>query len=100
MPVYHIVLFRLKQGVTQTQLQTWSQMCKGMVGKIPGLVSMQTGQPLPISIPRAQGFDMGLVAVLETPDHVATYAVHPAHMEVHKMREELCEDTLAYDLAF
>jgi len=42
---------------------------------------MQSGTPLPISIPRAKGFDMGLVAVLETPEHVATYAVHPAHLE-------------------
>ena len=90
---------------------------------------MECGQPLPICLPRAQGFDMGLVAVLEKPEHVASYAVHPAHLEyvqyisisafpsqvgngriiynhtdlacrVHKMREELCEDTLAYDLEF
>lgn len=46
-----------------------------------GLLSMQSGTPLPISIPRAKGFDMGLVAVLETAEHVATYAVHPAHLE-------------------
>lgn len=48
---------------------------------MPGLVSLQTGPPLPISIPRAQGYDMGMVAVLETAEHVATYAVHPAHLE-------------------
>jgi hypothetical protein len=42
---------------------------------------MECGQPLPICLPRAQGFDMGLVAVLEKPEHVATYAVHPAHLE-------------------
>lgn len=42
---------------------------------------MQCNQPLPISIPRAQGFDMGLVAVLEKPDDVAGYATHPAHLE-------------------
>ncbi|OOQ82446.1 stress responsive A/B barrel domain protein [Penicillium brasilianum] len=100
MPVYHIVLFRLKPGVTPAQLSVWTQMAKDMVGKIPGLVSMECGQPLPICLPRAQGYDMGLVAVLEKPDHVATYAVHPAHLEVHKMREELCDDTLAYDLEF
>ncbi|KAJ5975903.1 Dimeric alpha-beta barrel [Penicillium waksmanii] len=100
MPIYHIVLFRLKAGVTQAQLAIWSQKCKGMVGQIPGLVSMETNQPLPISVPRAKGFDMGLVAVLEKADDVATYATHPAHLEVHKMREELCEDTLAYDLEF
>ncbi|KAJ5091691.1 Dimeric alpha-beta barrel [Penicillium alfredii] len=100
MPVYHIVLFRLKPGVTPAQLSTWSQTCQAMVGKIPGLLSMQTNAPLPISVPRAKGFDMGLVAVLETAEHVATYGLHPAHLEVHKMREELCEDTLAYDLEF
>jgi hypothetical protein len=42
---------------------------------------MECGQPLPICLPRAQGFDMGLVAVLEKPEHIATYAVHPAHLE-------------------
>ncbi|KAL4873732.1 hypothetical protein BDV12DRAFT_159502 [Aspergillus spectabilis] len=100
MPVYHIVLFRLKQGVTPTQLQHWSSVAQSMVGKIPGLISLKAGQPLPISIPRAKGFDMGLVAVLEKPEDLAGYAVHPAHLEVHKLREELCEDTLAYDLEF
>ncbi|OJJ49875.1 hypothetical protein ASPZODRAFT_128431 [Penicilliopsis zonata CBS 506.65] len=100
MPVYHVVLFRLKPGVTPAQLSHWKETTQGMVGKIPGLVSLRAGPPLPISIPRAQGFDMGLVAVLESPEHVATYAVHPAHLEVQKMREELCDDTLAYDLEF
>ncbi|KAL1988905.1 hypothetical protein VTN96DRAFT_6894 [Rasamsonia emersonii] len=100
MPVYHIVLFRLKPGVTQAQLAHWSQMSKAMVGKIPGLTSLHTNPPLPISVPRAKGFDMGLVAVLESPEHLAGYATHPAHLEVHKIREELCEDTLAYDLEF
>lgn len=42
---------------------------------------METNQPLPISMPRAKGFDMGLVAILEKPDDVATYATHPAHLE-------------------
>ncbi|EKV06083.1 hypothetical protein PDIG_78610 [Penicillium digitatum PHI26] len=98
------VLFRLKPGVTPAQIATWKETCHGMVGKIPGKedpeVQIGSGPPLPISIPRAHGFDMGLVAVLETAEHIATYAVHPAHLEVHKMREELCDETLAYDLEF
>lgn len=52
-----------------------------MVGKIPGLVSLKAGGPLPICVPRAKGFDMGLVAVLEKPSDVEAYAVHPAHLE-------------------
>lgn len=71
----------------------------------------------------------GLIWVLSRywrkPEDVASYAVHPAHLEygrllrdecrrmrpisccsanylyrVHKLREELCDDTLAYDLEF
>ncbi|EAW07574.1 uncharacterized protein ACLA_022880 [Aspergillus clavatus NRRL 1] len=100
MTVYHIVLFRLKPGVTQAQIANWGAIAESMVGKIPGLVSLKAGQPLPISVSRAKGFDMGLVAVMESPEHVASYATHPAHLEVQKLREELCEDTLAYDLEF
>lgn len=84
-----------------------------------GLLSLEANKPLPISVPRAKGFDMGIVAVLEKPEDVATYAVHPVHLEyvdcdslllhrkliligsrVSKFREELCNDTLAYDLEF
>lgn len=52
-----------------------------MVGKVPGLLSLNANSPLPISVPRAKGFDYGLVAVLESPEHVKGYATHPAHLE-------------------
>ncbi|KAF7590598.1 hypothetical protein BBP40_002635 [Aspergillus hancockii] len=100
MTVYHIVLFRLKQGVTSTQLAQWKQISQAMVGQVPGLKSLKTNTPLPICVPRAKGFDMGLVAVLEKPEDLPVYAVHPAHLEVQKLREEICEDTLAYDMEF
>ncbi|PLB35691.1 Dabb family protein [Aspergillus candidus] len=100
MPIYHIVLFRLKPNVTPTQLTTWSQTAQNMVGQIPGLRSLKANTPLPICVPRAKGFNMGLVAVLEEAKDVEVYAGHPAHQEVQRMREELCEETLAYDLEF
>lgn len=49
---------------------------------------------------RAKGYDMGLVAILDKPEDVPGYAAHPAHQAVHRLREELCEDTLAYDMEF
>ncbi|ODM16780.1 hypothetical protein SI65_07745 [Aspergillus cristatus] len=100
MTVYHIVLFRLKQGVTSAQLSAWKNTSQGMVGKIPGLISIHANSPLPISVPRAKGFDFGLVAVLESPEHVEGYSKHPVHLESQKLRLDLCEDTLAYDLEF
>ncbi|KAL4956761.1 hypothetical protein BDW69DRAFT_181325 [Aspergillus filifer] len=100
MPVYHIVLFRLKPTVTPEQITHWTTLAKNMVGKIPGLLDLKTGSALPICVPRAKGFNMGLVAILEKESDLEGYAVHPVHLEVHKLREEYCEETLAYDFEF
>lgn len=43
-------------------------------------------------------FDFGLIAVLEKPEDVKVYAEHPVHQKVHKLRESLADDTLAYDM--
>jgi hypothetical protein len=81
-----------------------------------GLVSIEIGPPLESTAARAKGFDFGLIAVLEKPDDVKVYAEHPVHQKwvdafifeathadkdenrVHKLRESLCDDTLAYDM--
>jgi hypothetical protein len=81
MAVYHIVLFKLKPGVDPAQLQSWIETAQKMVGQIPGLQRIDLNPPLPISATRAQGFDMGLVAVLDKPETVSVYAEHPAHQE-------------------
>lgn len=47
---------------------------------------------------RAQGFDMGLMTVMDKEEDVLAYAPHPAHQKVHKIREALCTDTLVYDM--
>lgn len=47
---------------------------------------------------RAQGFDMGLMTVMETEADVLAYAPHPAHQKVHGIREALCTDTIVYDM--
>lgn len=53
-----------------------------MVGKIPGLLSLKAGAPLPVSVPRAKGFDMGLVAVLGGRGDLEGYGGHEAHLEL------------------
>ena len=85
---------------------------------VAGLVKIDIGAPLESTAARAKGFDFGLVALLEKPDDVKVYAEHPEHQKyhtrltkydedlsdvlcrVHKLRESLCDDTLAYDLVF
>ncbi|KAI0007417.1 hypothetical protein F4779DRAFT_514865 [Xylariaceae sp. FL0662B] len=100
MPVYHIVLFRLKPTVSQESLVEFSAKVRSMMGKIPGLLKIDINRPLPATAHRSKGYDVGVVAILEKPEDVAVYASHPAHLEVHEIRQRLCDDSLAYDLEF
>jgi hypothetical protein len=75
------VLFKLKPGVTPTQVAEWTTLAKAMVGKIPGLIKLEANTPLPATANRGQGFDMGLIAILEKAEDVKAYAEHPAHLE-------------------
>jgi hypothetical protein len=52
-----------------------------MVGQVPGLTKLEVNTPLASTAHRGQGFNMGLVAVLEKADDVKVYAEHPAHLE-------------------
>ncbi|KIW99600.1 uncharacterized protein Z518_11013 [Rhinocladiella mackenziei CBS 650.93] len=100
MPIYHVVLFKLKPGVTPAQISNFTTMAKGMVGKIPGLLKLDANTPLLSTAHRGKGFNMGLIAILEKADDVKVYAEHPAHLEVQSVREAICDDTLAYDLEY
>jgi hypothetical protein len=51
-----------------------------MVGQIPGLLKMDVGPPHASTASRAQGYDMGLVAVLDKAETIAVYAKHDAHL--------------------
>ncbi|EXJ77573.1 hypothetical protein A1O3_09800, partial [Capronia epimyces CBS 606.96] len=74
------VLFKLKPGVTPAQLADWTTSAKAMVGQIPGLIKLEANPPLASTAHRSQGYNMGLVAVLEKAADVQVYADHPAHV--------------------
>ncbi|KAI1264347.1 hypothetical protein F5Y18DRAFT_427969 [Xylariaceae sp. FL1019] len=100
MAVYHIVLFKLKPGVKQEQVDNWCAKGGEMVGQIPGLVKFSAGAPLPITAARAQGYDLGVTAILEKPDDIMVFATHPAHNELSKLREGMTDEVLCFDLEF
>jgi hypothetical protein len=52
-----------------------------MVGKVPGLQRLDINHPDPSTAHRTQGYDMGLVAVLDKPETIKTYAEHPEHLK-------------------
>ncbi|KAI1804793.1 hypothetical protein F4811DRAFT_260431 [Daldinia bambusicola] len=101
MPLYHIVLFRLKPTVTVETLEEFKSSARAMVSKVPGLIKLEINRPLPDTAYRSQGFNMGLVAILEKAEDLPGYTTHPAHSRVHELRESVADgESLAYDLEF
>jgi len=100
MAVYHIVLFKLKPNISPSIISEFKATASSMVGKIPGLQRIDIGPPHSSTAHRTLGYDMGLVAVLDKPETIKVYAEHPEHLKVHKLRGDLCTETLAYDLEF
>ncbi|KAJ9605455.1 hypothetical protein H2200_010112 [Cladophialophora chaetospira] len=100
MPLYHVVLMKPKPEVTQAQLAEFASTGQAMVGKIPGLRSFKSGQPLPSTASRSQGFSMAVVAVLEKAEELEAYTSHPVHVSFHERFKNLYEDMLAYDMEF
>ncbi|KAH9235557.1 hypothetical protein K456DRAFT_1833805 [Colletotrichum gloeosporioides 23] len=92
------VLFKLNPNTDSSQISEMRAAGDAMVGVVPGLRSFTLGPPLASTAHRAQGFDMALMTVMDTEEQVLAYAGHPAHLKLHKIREAVCTETLAYDL--
>ena len=80
--VHHIVMWKFKPEIEESQKpqlkQAMAEHLKGLVGKGPGLLTVDfVEQPLPSST-----HDMALVTTLEKAEDVAVYGSHPEHVKV------------------
>lgn len=78
--VKHIILWQLKDGLSDEEKATVKAEMKtaleALVGQVPGLAELQVQTAgLPTS-----NADVMLYSVLESPQALADYAVHPAHV--------------------
>lgn len=98
---WRTVLFKLKPGVSQEQIDGFCEAGRQMVGKVPGITfsmtflfqalelritptglrDFQVGPALAVTAHRAKGYDMGVVAILENVEDMPGYGLHPAHRE-------------------
>jgi hypothetical protein len=79
--VYHYGTFVFKQGVTPAQINQCFAEMRGMVGKIPGLLSMQHGV-YQSDEGLNDGFTHGFVMTFDTPQSRDRYLPHPEHERV------------------
>lgn len=80
--VHHIVMWKFKPEIKEEQKPALKQAMKenltALVGKVPGLVSLEFIDS-PIS---SSTHDIALVSTLEKKEDIAVYSSHPAHVEV------------------
>ena len=69
-------------------------MLKALVGKVPGLISMEAGADF---IGSARSYDLALVAKFETREDLAVYADHPEHVKVKEYIHTVLQNGISVD---
>ncbi len=95
--VEHIVLLKLKSGITAVQLETLSDALHGMADKIPGIASITAGTN---NSPegKSQGYNYGFIVRFTDEAARDAYLPHPFHRQVAGEHiRPLVEDVLVFD---
>ena len=79
--VYHYGIFKFHPGTTQSTIDNCFKALKGMVGKIPGLLSVESG-PYESDEGLNEGFTHGFVMKFDSPKSRDAYLPHPEHERV------------------
>ncbi|CAB5025453.1 MAG: Dabb family protein [Actinobacteria bacterium] len=76
MTVLHIAIFRWNEGVTEQQVESFTDALIALRAQMPMLLSFRFGPDLGL---REGNFAYGVVAELEAPELVSVYLDHPLH---------------------
>lgn len=74
--VEHLVLFKVKPGVSDDAIEAMKQALRGLQEAIPGVLEITVGDNFS---ERSQGFTHGLLVRFEDRAALDTYIPHPAH---------------------
>ena len=89
--VKHIVMYTLREGVDHKEAVALIASClEPLVGKIPGLTHMEVRQAY-------QGMDYALYSEFESKEALASYAVHPLHLEAKSRFHHLLATRVSAD---
>jgi hypothetical protein len=94
--IKHIVLFKIKDTVTDGQVQNIFSELAGLKALIPGLLDF-SGGPYSSTEGLNKGFTHGFVMNFETADDRDTYLPHPEHERVKEIIIPCIDDVVAFD---
>jgi len=92
--IVHIVMFSFKNENKKDNLNKAKEILEGLVSKIPTLKSMEVGLDFMQS---ERSSDLVLTTKFDTKEGLATYASHPAHLEVVSFIKEVTDGAKVVD---
>ncbi|WP_345973338.1 Dabb family protein [Sulfurimonas diazotrophicus] len=92
--VVHIVMFTFKEENKAANVAKAKAMLEALTEKIDPLLSMEVGVDFNGS---ERAMDLVLTTTFETEEGLATYATHPAHLEVVAFIKDVTEMSKVVD---
>jgi len=92
--IRHIVLFKLKPNITKQEVEG---LAKGL-NDLKKNIKQVKALTVETDVGRTpSSCDLVLDALFNNMEDVKTYSTHPAHIEIVKMIEKLCESRMKID---
>ena len=92
--IRHVVVFKLKPGVSEARRDEWLEMSRRLHGRIELVRNFKIGVDL-LRLPRS--YDVAVVADFDSLEAVRAYAEHPAHLSAVELSRELSEHIVSVD---
>lgn len=97
MSLLHILLFKVKPGISKTQSDEFKTMFVELKDKIPGIERVHWAPNISPS-PFAAGWTEGCLMIFSSEAARDAFLLHPEHVKLSKYREAFADDLLIYDL--
>ena len=78
--VKHIVLFKLKNELTESEKKVIGLQFKQAIEALPATISVIRKVEVGLNINSSETWDIALYSEFDSLEDVKTYAVHPAHV--------------------
>ena len=92
--IRHVVMFRLRPGVSEAQRDEWLEMSRRAHQRIDLVRAYSIGADL-LHLPRS--YDVAVVADFDSLDDVRAYADDPAHLSTVELSRSLSEHIASVD---
>jgi Stress responsive A/B Barrel Domain len=97
MPVNHQVWIKFRSEASAEQIDAVLADLRALRGKVPGILDMNVGRNF---TDRANGYQYGLMVILQDKASLEAYGPHPEHAKVAVKIRAIAESVMALDYEF